>query len=171
MKKKVKVFVALLMVMTLTLGITITAFAVTPQYKPLSEYGYTGVPDIEVELSDDIKQAIDKSVSDFITKCKLDKPTITNATFWKFKMQNNEYASLTVVWDKVEGATSYKVEINNNDGTSNTYETTYNILSVNSYKDDFVKSITNESTIRIKAYGDNDTFSLWSDKKNPYVLN
>ena len=51
MKKKVKVFVALLMVMTLTLGITSTAFACTPLYKPLSEYGYTGVPDVKVEFS------------------------------------------------------------------------------------------------------------------------
>ena len=53
MNKKVKVFVALLMVMTLTLGITTTAFSVTPKYKPLSEYGYTGVPDIDVKIPEE----------------------------------------------------------------------------------------------------------------------
>ena len=64
MKKKVKVFVALLMVMTLTLGVTTTAFAVTPKYKPLSEYGYTGVPDIDVKIPEEYQAGIDKAAEE-----------------------------------------------------------------------------------------------------------
>ena len=164
MKKKVKVFVALLMVMTLTLGITSTAFACTPQYKPLSEYGYTGVPNVEVELSDDVKLAIDKSVSNYIEKCKLSKPVVTSATSWKQKTLKRTYTSLVVTWDKIGDATYYKVEVSNPDGTSKTYNVNYNLFSLNSYKDEFISNLTSESTVRVRAYGEDDTFSPWSDK-------
>lgn len=53
-----KKILTLLTVLAIILGTTIPAYAVTPMYKPLSEYGYTGVPEIEVELSDDIKNAV-----------------------------------------------------------------------------------------------------------------
>ena len=161
MKKKHTV-IALIMALVMACSMVAQA-GFTPRY----EVDMPEVPDIKVELSDEMKEAVNNAVQKQIEKMILDKPTV-----WCAECRTHDkYTFCIITWGKVEGATSYKVEINNNDGTSNTYETTYNILSVNSYKDDFVKSITNESTIRIKAYGDNDTFSLWSDKKNPYVLN
>ena len=161
MKKKHTV-IALIMALVMTCSMVVQA-GFTPRY----DVDMPEIPDIKVELSDEVKEAVNNAVQKQIEKMILDKPIVWHAEC----RTHDKYTFCIITWGKVEGATSYKVEINNNDGTSNTYETTYNILSVNSYKDDFVKSITNESTIRIKAYGDNDTFSLWSDKKNPYVLN
>ena len=159
MKKKHTV-IALIMALVMAFSMVAQA-GFTPKY----DVDMPEVPDIKVELSDEVKEAVNNAVQKQIEKMILDKPAV-----WCAECRTHDkYTFCIITWGKVEGATSYKVEINNNDGTSNTYETTYNILSVNSYKDDFVKSITNESTIRIKAYGDNDTFSPWSDKKNPYV--
>ena len=160
MKKLVSTIMALTLVMAYSM---VVQAGFTPRY----DVDMPEIPDIKVELSDEVKEAVNNVVQKQIEKMILDKPVVWHAEC----RTHDKYTFCIITWGKVEGATSYKVEINNNDGTSNTYETTYNILSVNSYKDDFVKSITNESTIRIKAYGDNDTFSLWSDKKNPYVLN
>ena len=161
MKKKHTV-IALIMALVMACSMVVQA-GFTPRY----DVDMPEIPEIHVELSDELKEAVNNAVQKQIEKMILDKPVIWHAEC----RTHDKYTFCIITWGKVENATSYKVEINNNDGTSNTYETTYNILSINSYKDDFVKSITNESTIRIKAYGDNDTFSLWSDKKNPYVLN
>ena len=158
MKKLVSTIIALTLVMACSM---VVQAGFTPKYN----IDMPDIPDIKVELSDEVKEAVNNAAQKQIEKMILDKPVVWHAEC----RTHDKYTFCIITWGKVEGATSYKVEINNNDGTSNTYETTYNILSVNSYKDDFVKSITNESTIRIKAYGDNDTFSLWSDKKNPYV--
>lgn len=46
----------------------VPCFAITPPYKPLSEYGYNGVPEIKVELSDDIKAGVDVAVQEQLEK-------------------------------------------------------------------------------------------------------
>lgn len=53
----------LLTVLTTILGTTVTTYAATPLYKPLSEYGYTGVPDIDKDdLSEDTNKMIENAV-------------------------------------------------------------------------------------------------------------
>lgn len=130
MKKKVKVFVALLMVMTLTLGITTTAFAVTPQYKPLSEYGYTGVPDIDVKIPEEyqagidkaIDEAVDEAVKEFIGQENIsDKDCDYQSLMIKpeLVLTKNEFNSngerhIKISWKHISGADEYRIYIADN---------------------------------------------------------
>lgn len=55
-----KRFMALVLSAVIFTGTCTTSNAATPLYKPLSEYGYTGVPEIHVELSDEVNKSIEK---------------------------------------------------------------------------------------------------------------
>lgn len=74
------------------------------------------------------------------------------------------YGCLSVQWDKVDNATSYEVLVIKPDGTKKTYTTSYNTLVRANYFDEFLADGMNGVTIRVKAYGEDETFSLWSDK-------
>lgn len=50
------------------------------------------------------------------------------------------------------------------DGNKKTYTTTYNGLIRANYCDKFLEEGLEEATIKVKAYGENETFSLWSDE-------
>ena len=122
MKKKVKVFVALLMVMTLTLGITITVFAVTPQYKPLSEYGYTGVPDIDVKIPEEYQAGIDKAVKESIRQgiisdkdCDYQSLMIKpELVLTKNEFNSNGERHIKINWKHISGADEYRIYIADN---------------------------------------------------------
>ena len=60
----------LVTVIALVIAICSTApcFAITPPYKPLSEYGYNGVPEIKIELPDDMKAGVDAAVQEQLEK-------------------------------------------------------------------------------------------------------
>lgn len=126
MKKKVKVFVALLMVMTLTLGITSTAFACTPQYKPLSEYGYTGVPNVEVKIPEEyqagIDKAVDEAVKEFLGQENVSdkygdyqslmiKPELV---LTKNEFNSNGERHIKINWKHISGADEYRIYIADN---------------------------------------------------------
>ena len=49
------------------------------------------------------------------------------------------------------------------DGTKKTYTTSYNTLVRANYFDEFLADGMDGATIRVKAYGEDETFSLWSD--------
>lgn len=130
------------------------------------------VPDIEVELSDDLKDAVDQAAKKQLEKMVLDKPAVTSASYWQ-NTQRFEYAVATVAWDKVEDATSYKIEITKPDGASKVYESKYNITSANSYNDDFITADMDGATVRVRAFGDDETYSMWSEtvEINSFRLN
>lgn len=126
MKKKVKVFVALLMVMVLILGITITVFAVTPQYKPLSEYGYTGVPDIDVKIPEEYQVGIDKAVDEAV-KESIRQENISDKdcdyqslmvkpelVLTKNEFNSNGERHIKISWKHISGADEYRIYIADN---------------------------------------------------------
>ncbi|MGN1193820.1 MAG: hypothetical protein ACI4S0_14205 [Dorea sp.] len=168
MKKLTKLFA---ITMALTMMISTTALACSPLYKPLSEYGYEGVPDVEVELSDEAKVSIGNAVQDYISKMVLDMPEIKSATYWH-KNYFVRKSNLIVTWSPVEDATSYKVEITKPDGTKQTYETINTYLILSEGFDEFITDCfkrDNENgvqyaTVRVRAYGENETFGPWSNR-------
>lgn len=140
----------------------------TPKY----ESHIPEIPEVKVELSDATKEAIDQAVKQQIEKMVLEQPVITSALYWQ-STQRYEYAIATIAWDKVEDATSYKIEITKADGTSKTYESQYNILSACNYNDEFVLPDLDGATVRVRAYGEDKTYSMWSDtvEINSFRLN
>lgn len=170
MKKLTRLFA---ITMALTMMISANALACSPLYKPLSEYGYTGVPDVEVELSDDAKVSIGNAVQDYISKMVLDMPEVNSAIYWH-KNYFVRKSNLIVTWKPVEDATSYKVEITKPDGAKKEYETINTYLIVSEGADDFVTDCMKQenedgvqyATVRVRAYGDNETFSPWSNWVN-----
>ena len=169
MKKKHTV-IALIMALAMACSMVAQA-GFTPKYEsPIPD-----IPEIHVELPDSVKEAVDQAVQKQIEKMVLEQPVITSASYWQ---STQRYAIATIAWDKVEDATSYKIEITKADGTSKTYESQYNILSACNYNDEFVLPDLNEATVRVRAYGEDNTYSMWSDtvsitipRLNPYCIN
>lgn len=128
----------------------------TPKYEsPIPD-----IPEIHVELPDSVKEAVDQAVQKQIEKMVLEQPVITSASYWQ---STQRYAIATIAWDKVEDATSYKIEITKADGTSKTFESQYNIMSACSYNDEFVLPDLDGATVRVRAYGEDETYSMWSE--------
>ncbi|MGN0398815.1 MAG: hypothetical protein ACI4EO_01690, partial [Blautia sp.] len=121
-----KKLMSLLCTLVLVVSCGMTVFAYTPKYKAPD---IPKVPDIEVELSDDMKDAVNKAVQKQLEKMILDKPDITFAGYWQKETPYSTYSVLTVGWNKIEGATSYKVRVTKEDGNSITFESNYNVLT------------------------------------------
>ena len=152
MRKKKRI-VAL--VLTLLFAYSMTARAgFTPRY----DVDMPEIPDIHVELSDEMKEAVNQAAQKQIEKMILDKPVIWHAEC----RTHGNYSFCTVTWSKVDGATSYKVEITKPDGTKKTYNTSGNWLAVHSYRDDFISEMEG-ATARVRAYGEDETYSPWSE--------
>lgn len=164
MKKKHTV-IALIMALAMACSMVAQA-GFTPRY----EIDMPEIPDIEVTLSDELKEAVKQAAQKQLEKMVLEQPVITYASYWQ-STQKYEYAIATIAWDKVEDATSYKIEITKPDGTAKTYEIKYNVLPVNSYNDDFVKSNMDGATVRVRAFGDDETYSMWSETVEIYCFN
>ena len=164
MKKKHTV-IALIMALVMACSMVAQA-GFTPRY----DVDMPEIPDIEVTLSDATKEAIDQAVKQQLEKMVLEQPVITSASYWQ---STQRYAIATIAWDKVEDATSYKIEITKADGTSKTYESQYNILSACNYNDEFVLPDLDGATVRVRAYGEDKTYSMWSDtvEINSFRLN
>lgn len=157
------------LIMALVMACSMVAQAgFTPRY----EVDMPDIPEVKVELSDATKEAIDQAVKQQLEKMVLEQPVITSASYWQ-STQRYEYAIATIAWDKVEDATSYKIEITKADGTSKTYESQYNILSACNYNDEFVLPDLDGATVRVRAYGEDKTYSMWSDtvEINSFRLN
>ena len=160
-----KLIVALVLTLLFACSMTVQA-GFTPRY----EVDMPEIPDIEVTLSDEMKEAVNQAAQKQIEKMVLEQPVITSASYWQ---STQRYAIATIAWDKVEDATSYKIEITKADGTSKTYESQYNILSACSYNDEFVLPDLDGATVRVRAYGEDKTYSMWSDtvESNRFRLN
>lgn len=144
-----KKLVSLIMALTLAMALPATAHAgFTPQY----DVDMPTIPEIHVELPDSTKDAIDQAVQNQLEKMVLSQPVIQNAYYWQTRYTSGLY----VAWNPVECATSHKVEITMTDGTTATYDTQYNWL--------YLYNVGNldGATVRVKAYGEDGTYSLWS---------
>ena len=145
-----KKLLSTIMALTLAMALPMTAQAgFTPHY----DVDMPTVPDIHVELPDATKDAINQAVQQQLEKMVLSQPVITNAYHW----QTRYYSGLYVAWNQVECATSHKVEITKADGTVLTYDARYNWLYLYNLKN------LDGATVRVKAYGEDETYSLWSE--------
>ena len=127
----------------------------TPRY----EVDMPEIPDIHVELSDELKEAVNNAAQKQIEKMILDKPVVWGAEC----RTHTNYSFCTITWCKVEGATFYKVEITKPDGTKETYNAKGNWLYANSRYNKFIAEGMNGATVRARAYGEDETYSPWSD--------
>ncbi|MGN8964156.1 hypothetical protein [Bariatricus sp. HCP28S3_D3] len=145
------------LVLTLLLTCSMSAQAgFTPRY----DVDMPEIPDIHVELSDEMKEAVNQAAQKQIEKMILDKPVVWHAEC----RTHTNYSFCTITWCKVEGATSYKVEITKPDGTKETYNAKGNWLYANSRYNKFIEEGMNGATVRVRAFGEDETYSLWSDK-------
>lgn len=157
--KKMKKLLAVVLVATLTLTCTMPVMACTPPLNPPK----IDIPEITVKIDDKLQNAIDEAAKKFLEKNVLEKPVVKYASYIKRTSRYGTYGCLSVSWDKVDNATSYEVIVIKADGTKKTYTTSYNTLVRANYFDEFLDDGMNGATVRVKAYGENETFSLWSD--------
>ena len=134
----------------------------TPKY----EIDMPEIPDIHMELSDELKEEVNQAAQKQIEKMILVKPAIINATCWHCRYFYPYINNLIISWESVEGATSYKIEVTDASGTR-TKEVTKNYLILTEGEDDFFPGCMDTEdvrpTVRVRAYGENETYSPWSD--------
>lgn len=160
MRKKKRI-VALVLALVFACSMSAQA-GFTPKY----EIDMPEIPDIHVELSDDLKEAVNQAAQKQIEKMILDKPVIINATCWHCRYFYPYKNKLIISWEEVEGATSYKVEVTDVSGTR-TKEVAATYLILTEGNDDFFPACMDTEdvhpTVRIRAFGDDETYSMWSD--------
>ena len=151
-----KKLVSTIMALTLVIACSMVAQAgFTPKYEsPIPD-----IPEVKVELSDELKEAVNNAAQKQIEKMILDKPVVWNAEC----RTHDKYTSCIITWGKVEGTTSYKVEIAKADGTKETYNVKGNWIYANSRYNKFIAEGMNGATVRVRAYGEDETYSMWSD--------
>ena len=157
--RKMKKIIAVVLMAVLTLACAVPALACTPPLKP----PHIDIPEIEVKIDDKLQDAIDAAAKKFLEKNVLEKPVVKYASYIKRTSRYGTYGCLSVSWNKVNNAISYEVEVTKSDGTKKTYTTSYNAFVRANYYDEFLKDGLENATVRVKAYGENETFSLWSD--------
>lgn len=162
MKRKRRKLAAIILALTLALSSAVPVSACTPPLKPPS----VEIPDITFQPDDALKEAISNAAKNWIEKCILATPTVEYASYYKSASRYWSYGILNVKWDPIEDATSYEVCITKEDGAEKVFTTTYNSLFVSDRFDDFVANGMDGATVKVKAYGDNDTFGCWSDDTN-----
>lgn len=158
--KKMKKLLATVLTATLTLTCAVPTMACTPPLNPPK----VEIPEITVKIDDKLQEAMDAAAKKFLEKNVLEKPVVKYASYIKRTSRYGTYGCLSVSWDKVDNATSYEVIVIKADGTKKTYTTSYNTLVRANYFDEFLADGMDGATIRVKAYGENETFSLWSDE-------
>lgn len=158
MKKRSKLL-AVVCATALSMSCVTPVFACTPKLNPPS----VKIPDINFEPDGALKDAIDNYVKNWLEKCVLAAPTVKYASYFKSASRYFNYSHVAVKWSEVENATSYKVRITKADGTWKEYDTTYTAFYSTNYTDDFIVDGMDGATVEVRAYGDNDTFSCWSE--------
>ncbi|MGN8944791.1 hypothetical protein ACTNEF_06755 [Bariatricus sp. HCP28S3_E4] len=152
----------LALVLALLSACSMTARAgFTPRY----EVDMPEIPEVKAELSDEVKEAVNNAAQKQIEKMILDKPAIINATCWHCRYFYPYKNKLIISWESVEGATSYKVEITDASGTR-TKEVTTNYLILSEGSDFYPSCMDTEDvhpTVRVRAYGEDETYSMRSD--------
>lgn len=157
--KKIKKLVTIMCAVMVAVSCAVPALACTPPLKP----PHIDIPEIEVKIDDKLQDAIDAAAKKFLEKNVLEKPSVKYTSYIKRTSRYGTYGCLSVQWDKVDNATHYEVMVTKTDGTTKTYTTSYNAFVRANYYDEFLKDGLENATVRVKAYGENETFSLWSD--------
>lgn len=157
--RKIKKLVAIMCAVMVAVSCAMPALACTPPLKP----PHIDIPEIEVKIDDKLQDAIDAAAKKFLEKNVLEKPSVKYTSYIKRTSGYGTYGCLSVQWDKVDNATHYEVMVTKTDGTTKTYTTSYNAFVRANYYDEFLKDGLENATVRVKAYGENETFSLWSD--------
>lgn len=157
--RKMRKLLAVVLVATLTLTCAVPTLACTPPLNPPK----VEIPEITVKIDDKLQSAIDEAAKKFWEKNVLEKPVVKYASYIKRTSRYGTYGCLSVQWDAVENATSYEIMVTKADGNKKTYTTTYNGLIRANYCDKFLEEGLEEATIKVKAYGVDETFGLWSD--------
>lgn len=156
--RKMKKLLATVLLAVLTLACTVPTMACTPPLKP----PHIDIPEIEVKIDDKLQAGIDAAAKKFIEKNVLEKPSVKYTSYIKRTSRYGTYGCLSVQWDKVDNATHYEVMVTKTDGNKKTYTTSYNTLVRANYFDEFLVEGMAGAVIRVKAYGEDETFSLWS---------
>lgn len=159
-RKMKRTIMAMICVTAMSVFDVVTVFACTPKLNPPS----VEIPDITFQPDDALKEAINNAAKNWIEKCILATPTVEYASYYKSASRYWSYGILNVKWDPIEDATSYEVCITKEDGAEKVFTTTCNSLFVSDIFDDFVADGMDGATVKVKAYGDGDKFSLWSDE-------
>lgn len=157
--RKMKKLLAAVLLATLTLTCAVPTMACTPPLNP----PHVEIPEIEVKIDDKLQSAIDAAAKKFLEKNVLEKPSVKYTSYIKRTSRYGTYGCLSVSWNKVNNAISYEVEVTKSDGTKKTYTTSYNAFVRANYCDEFLSDGLENATVRVKARGENETFSLWSD--------
>lgn len=144
-----KKLVSIIMALTLAMALPMTAQA---GFTPMYDVDMPEIPDIHVELPDSTKDAIEQAVQKRLEKMVLSQPVITSAYHWQTRYSSGLY----VAWNQVGCATSHKIEVTMPDGTTVTYDTQYNWIYLYNTGD------LTGATVKVKAYGEDGTYSLWS---------
>lgn len=160
--RKMKKLIAVVLMAVLTLACAVPTMACTPPLNP----PHVEIPEIEVKIDDKLQSAIDEAAKKFWEKNILEKPTIWKATCIHRTTRYGTYGCLSASWNKVNNATHYEVMVTKTDGTKKTYTTSCNAFVRANYYDEFLKDGLENATVGVKAYGENETFSLWSDSFN-----
>lgn len=160
MKRKRRKLAAIICALTLALSSAIPVYACTPPLKTPS----VEIPDINFQPDGALKDAIDNAAKNWIEKCILGTPTVEYASYYKSQSRYFNYAYVAVKWSEAENATSYKVRVTKTDGSYKEYDTTYTAFYSTNYTDDFIVNDMDGATVKVKAYGDEDKFSLWSEE-------
>mgnify|MGYP002673489603 FL=1 len=155
MKKLASIFVATMLIVMTALPVC----ACTPPLKTPS----VEIPDINFQPDGALKDAINNAAKNWIEKCILDKPTVNYATYFKSTSRYFNYAAFSTNWNEVENATSYKVRVTKTDGSYKEFDTTYTSFYATNYTDEFFADGMDDATVTVRAYGENETFSLWSE--------
>ena len=157
--RKMRKLLATVLLVALTLACAVPTMACTPPLNPPK----VEIPEITVKIDDKLQNAIDEAAKKFLEKNVLEKPSVKYASYIKRTSRYGTYGCLSVQWGEVDNATHYEVMVTKTDGTKKTYTTSYNTFVRANYYDEFLKDGLENATVRVKAYGENETFSLWSD--------
>lgn len=158
--RKMKKLIAVVLMAVLTLACAVPALACTPPLNPPK----IEIPEITVKIDDKLQDAIDAAAKKFLEKNVLEKPSVKYTSYIKRTSRYGTYGCLSVQWDRVDNAISYEVEVTKSDGTQKTYKTSYAVLVKSNYADEFLDDGMDGATVKVKAYGVDETFSLWSDE-------
>ena len=158
--RKMRKLLATVLLVALTLTCAVPTMACTPPLNPPK----VEIPEITVKIDDKLQEAMDAAAKKFLEKNVLEKPVVKYASYIKRTSRYGTYGYLSVQWDKVDNATSYEVKVTKSDGTQKTYKTSYAVLVKSNYADEFLDDGMDGATVKVKAYGVDETFSLWSDE-------
>lgn len=156
--RKMRKLLATVLLVALTITCAVPTMACTPPLNPPK----VEIPEITVKIDDKLQEAMDAAAKKFLEKNVLEKPSVKYTSYIKRTSRYGTYGCLSVSWNKVNNAISYEVEVTKSDGTKKTYTTSYNAFVRANYYDEFLKDGLENATVRVKAYGEDETFSLWS---------